>query len=308
MKKTSLAKILLNIFIFSFLLTGCCFITANKTSQNVFAKSFKKPRSHDIFQCPIRQIPDLDGKLEYRNFRTCRDDIKTPPNIKKPSLKGLKDLNISGSSQFSFKGLKEMVKKINHQSFIVVDLREECHAFVNNRPISWKGYHNWANIGYTLYTIKNEELARLHGFSGMSVTNTEEDICKKAGVMYFRIPVTDHIRPQDDDVDEFMNFTGSIEKGTWLHFHCRAGKGRTTTFMIMYDMMKNAKTTSMEAIVFRQFLLGGANIFKKRNKDSYKYELANERIRFIKNFYRYCKTSDDRFSTPWSKWVENSYQ
>ena len=34
-------------------------------------------------------------------------------------------------------------------------------------------------------------------------------------------------------VDYFIDFVENQPENTWLHFHCKAGAGRTTTFMIM---------------------------------------------------------------------------
>ena len=41
------------------------------------------------------------------------------------------------------------------------------------------------------------------------------------------------------------------------HFHCKEGIGRTTTFMIMYDIMKNYKEVSLNDIIKRQYLPSG---------------------------------------------------
>lgn len=41
-----------------------------------------------------------------------------------------------------------------------------------------------------------------------------------------------------ENIDEFIKLYKSLPKDAWLHFHCEAGKGRTTTFLAMYDMMK----------------------------------------------------------------------
>ncbi len=306
-------KALTTVFLFTFLLTtallfsGYClpYNQATGILSVAEAKSFPQPRKTDAFCCPIKQIPDLDKGLNYRNFRTVRDELKAAAGKKQPSLKGLKELNMSGSSQFNRAGLTEMVKKINHKNIVVMDLREECHGFLDGSPMSWKGYHNWANIGFGLMMVTNEELARLHGLrDDKNEVNNEEQECKKAGTGYFRIPVTDHIRPQDDDVDRFITFVNSMDKDTWLHFHCRAGKGRTTTFMCMFDMMRNAKEVSLEDITLRQLLIGGADLFKGETPDSYKYELAAERMAFLRNFYKYCKENNDGYKTSWRDWIK----
>jgi hypothetical protein len=82
------------------------------------------------------------------------------------------------------------------------------------------------------------------------------------GLEYLRLPTTDHVRPRDSEVDEFVRFALDLAPGTWLHFHCRGGDGRTTTFFVMHDIMHNAPEVSVEDILKRQHLLGGSELGK----------------------------------------------
>ncbi|MBU3197100.1 hypothetical protein KPL26_10470 [Clostridium algidicarnis] len=80
-------------------------------------------------------------------------------------------------------------------------------------------------------------------------------------------------------VDCFVSLVKSQPKNTWLHFHCKQGIGSTTTFMIMYDMIKNAHHVTADDIIKRQLLL--ANFDESHIKSFYN----NERIIFLNNFY-----------------------
>ena len=66
---------------------------------------------------------------------------------------------------------------------------------------------------------------------------------------YCRFPTTDHVRPRDTEVDAFVAFASTLPTDTWLHFHCRGGDGRTTTFLVMHDTMHNAPGVSIEDIL-----------------------------------------------------------
>lgn len=57
---------------------------------------------------------------------------------------------------------------------------------------------------------------------------------------YIRIPVQDRHGPDDDTVNAFVTFVKTLPEDVWLHFHCLAGEGRTTTFMVIYDILRNA--------------------------------------------------------------------
>jgi len=97
-------------------------------------------------------------------------------------------------------------------------------------------------------------------------------------------------------VDYFVASIKAQPENSWLHFHCKHGVGRTDTFMIMYDMMKNYKIASADDIINRQLQL--AKFDEKTIKSFYN----DERIGFLKKFYDYCKVNGDSFSVKWSEW------
>jgi hypothetical protein len=84
----------------------------------------------------------------------------------------------------------------------------------------------------------------------------ERDVVGATGASYVRISVTDHARPLDDEVDRFILAVRALPENAWAHFHCEAGRGRTTTFMVLYDILRNANRVSLEDIVRRQKILG----------------------------------------------------
>jgi hypothetical protein len=128
---------------------------------------------------------------------------------------------------------------------------------------------------------------------------TEEMLCQDLGISYMRIPVPDLKHPSNQDVDRFITFVKGLSDQDWVHFHCAAGKGRTTSFLAMYDMMHNAKKVSFEEILRRQEALGGANLMKPgMDYDPY----SSARLEFLKSFYQYCVDNMDNFATPFSSY------
>jgi hypothetical protein len=78
--------------------------------------------------------------------------------------------------------------------------------------------------------------------------------------------------------------------------------GRTTTFMAMYDMMKNSKKVSLEDIMERQELLGGVKLLKPVGG---KESESQKRSDFLRQFYQYTKENNDNFKTSWSQWLNS---
>lgn len=250
-----------------------------------------------------------------KNFRKTTDSDKIKDIDKSVNLEGLNNLNISGSAQFSEKGLDMAKESIgNKMPITVVDLREESHGFLDGNAISWTDDHNKANKGLNKAEVladENERLKKLSEQKTVDIKNktldvknveNEESLVKRHGINYVRIPVTDKEAPSSEAVDGFINFVKTLPESSWLHFHCRAGKGRTTTFMAMYDMMKNAKNVSFEDIIKRQFLLGGENLLKNTSIEN----IRGKRAKFLKSFYEYCKANNDNYNTTWSQWVKNN--
>lgn len=229
-------------------------------------------------------------------------------------------LNASASGQFSTKSLETMLKAFpKDKSILVVDLRQESHGFANGAAISWrKPPKNWANIDKTLPEIIQDEKTRLkqlesHRFSliyhfGLPFpiyvrsTQTEEELTESFYLNYLRIPVADHRRPADADVDHFILSVRGLPSNAFVAFHCAAGKGRSTIFICMYDMIRNAKKTSYEAILERQYKSGGVDYLAVKANAAWKQSDFRKKQELLKNFYQYCRESDP-LTVLWTEWL-----
>ena len=242
----------------------------------------------------------------------------------------LPGINASGSSQFSLTSLHAVKDTLAGKNVTIVDLREESHGFADGMAVSWYGHHNAANKGKfqdDIILLEKEAVKHLEMQGPVSIIKptakakennaaskknnilvthvqtamTEEDLTKNLGLSYYRLTVTDDHAPSDNKVDQFINFVRFLPPDTWLHFHCEAGHGRTTTFLAMYDMIRNAKTTGLNEIINQQYQAGGVNLFDT-SQTGWKAPLAKERAEFLKQFYEYCRSNQDGFQTPWSTW------
>lgn len=141
----------------------------------------------------------------------------------------------------------------------------------------------------------------------INALQTEEQVVRQAGAHYWRVPVTDHMRPDDKDVDQFLSLVKKLPPQTWVHFHCRGGRGRTSTFMIMYDMVRNPKL-SKKAIIDRQVYLGSLDVRRLSGSlKAYKNPNENLRNRFINLFYEYVHAPDGYGTNSWTKWSMQRY-
>ena len=206
-----------------------------------------------------------------------------------PSRKGLDVLSISGSGRFSLKELEVLTDTINQlagdRPKVIIDLRGECHGFVNGSHMSLYGLNNWSNIGRQRAQIMAAEEEIFAGIKGTTITAytissdnayepvepvevmvaaegtcTEKQAVEQAGWQYRRVTALDHAFPCDETIDQFLNVYRSLPENAWLHFHCHKGNGRTTTYMSFYDMLRNPDVP-LKDILYRQAKLGGGNLY-----------------------------------------------
>jgi Inositol hexakisphosphate len=282
-------------------------------------------------------IWDIDAKLANalpRNFRTTDDPLKPGKGEAPPVTTGLSDLRASGSGEFTPESLKLVLSR-TRGPVTIFDLRQETHIFVNDLPVSWYASRDWANVGRSQSAIEAGEAARVeslkpgseiairpghpvkHGQTGsvmpqpVTVKNviTERDVARRVGVNYVRITVTDHARPLDDEVDRFVLAVRALPQDGWAHFHCEAGLGRTTMFMVLYDMLQNANRVSLEDIVRRQKILNhGYDVLQPDEPGNWKAPYAADRAAFVRKFYEYARTNPNGRPLLWSQWLKSDAQ
>jgi len=273
----------------------------------------------------------LDSQNEAklpRNFRATGDaPRKTSPSA--PAAEGLAELHASASGQFSESELREMLARLP-KGALIVDLRQESHGFISSIAVSWYAERNRANAGKTLAEIVEDEKNRLReveenknagivllGFGEKEHEGPPESIVvpvKKVfaeselapfyGLGYKRIPAPDTLAPRDEDVDAFLEMARSLPRETWVHFHCNTGRGRTTTYLVLYDIWRNAAKASLEDIVKRQLLLGGADLASegragRRDQD------FKDREAFFRRFYEFARENQNNSQAAWTGWAKD---
>lgn len=228
-------------------------------------------------------------------------------------------LGASASSQFSGEGLKKLLTTLDKPQVIIVDLREESHGFLNGNAVSWYSFHNWINLGEDRDSVIQDEKQRINDLAKNAFkfvfkhkqypfpvlvrsVQTEEELAYSLNADYYRLPISDHVKPSDKTVDEFVEFIKHLPKESWLHFHCSAGKGRTSTMLTMLDMMQRPHEFSFDQFINRQVLFGGINLLEANPEKDWKLSYLRARAHYLEVFLRYCKEQSPSFEQPWSVW------
>ena len=282
-----------------------------------------KPLTTPLFVLDQPNVAELP-----KHFRTSSD--APPAGI---NAAGLSDLHMAGSAAPSQLQATAALKRLPG-AVIVVDLRQESHGYVNGNAVSWYGPLDDANAGKTDAEVRKTENALLATLREQHSITPNKIVTKNAagqitayepvrpitvssvlteGQMWrrdfnissYRVFLSDRQPPNVAQIDRFIAFSKGI-KGAWLWFHCRAGDGRTTTLMALWDMMHNAKRVPLADIFARQHAIGGVDLTHVGLPSQVKYTWDKRRLTILQAFYAYARANNDQFTTAFSSWLAQS--
>ena len=213
---------------------------------------------------------------------------------------------------------------LSNTPIYIIDLRQESHGFASGVPVSWYEEHNHANLGKSVPEIEQDEINRLTSILGrmtefvplgkhdeaelskltlaVETVQNERQAAESAGFKYIRFSAADMVFPEPNTVDGFIKFYLNLPKRHWLHFHCHAGHGRTTTFLVFYDILTYPEL-SLEEIVQRQYALGGTNLLAVNDGEDWYSQKNRERAAMLRQFYQYVHEQQSKnFAVSWNDW------
>ncbi len=265
-----------------------------------------------------------------RNFRFAGGAWQRDFTGEAPDRTGLDTLFASASGQPSRDGIAVLYRHLTGiapagATIYLFDLRQESHGFADGLPVSWYEEKNRANDGRSDQEIAEDETTRLAALTGLRTifqplghedeaalkprafaprtTEDERTVAEAAGFRYVRLTAADMVWPEAPVVDEFLRLTAGLPENAWLHFHCQAGRGRATTFLVMYDILKNPGLP-LEEIARRQTLLGGSDLLVDAASDDWYTQQHRHRAAMLRLFYVYA--GEQRGAAKplrWSEWL-----
>lgn len=236
------------------------------------------------------------------------------PRCLRINNEGLHNLHVYGSGIINYKNFMPDYKGDKSKVY-VINLVPRTLYYYNKNYLSWYGNSYLDKLlGYPLYShlkflvyktlkkIKNSQFKD----NDDNALQTEEELVKAMGAHYY-MPLTEKVNwPTDVSyVDDFISFCENLPDDAIVYFHCSHGKGRTTTFLVMYDIFKNHKRNiPLESIVTRHYCLGRQDLFdtRYRPKGTWTVEALEARKIFITQFHKYMTSLDGYGTQSWSQW------
>ena len=224
-----------------------------------------------------------------------KENNKLPRNFRDLNLYNLKAI---ASAQFSENELIFIKKKFFNKKITIVDLRKENHFFINGIPVSI------LNENIDLIEIQNIDLfyqnqlteIKKHSKISIKLENgdykeilikkllSEEELVKSHGFGYKRFPIKDYNFPNKDIFDDIVEFLLNLKSEDLIYVHCAGGKGRSTIFLSIYDIVINSKQTSLAEIFLRQHKIGGANLYNIKEDNEWE-ESEKKKLKILVQLY-----------------------
>jgi hypothetical protein len=290
-------------------------------------KPFKRwlvTNSSDKTRTSAPLVLDEDGD-HVRRFRS----TTALPDMGPLDTSGLAALRCSGSAQPSvaaFRDLTRRLEGVRDHDLLVLDLRQESHGFLNGMAVSWYAESNWGAAGLSdadalaleaarlgllalATTVRVSDAASVKRGAPLATDWERRDVADEARAFarpaggYVRLPVIDHARPGDATVERFLELVRGLADTTHMHVHCRGGKGRTATFLCMYDMIRNAARLPRATIFARQARLGGYDLCAPANPGSKKAPFIADRRAFLDRFHDYARDNPEGRPLGWMQWL-----
>jgi hypothetical protein len=219
-------------------------------------------------------------------------------------LTGLEELRVSGSNLIIFPDLQAKLKDVSGPIYIL-DLTNGSHRYYKDYPLTFLGI----NKNNPSLTYRLRRLLAIQSFEiPEEQTASEEEMAKKYGFNHHFLKLERRGVPTPEMIDQLLSFLKNVPKDAWIHVHCLAGKGRTTSIMVMIDILRNASRVKLEDIVKRHYLLGGVDLFDTTVWDNgtYTQEQLTKRKEFIIHFHRYVTDPQGYGSISWQQWCHNN--
>ncbi len=212
------------------------------------------------------------------------DNMETPTRPR--SVRFMPHLRMIGSGQINRKGLDHLRELVPKDSRItIIDLRQENHAIDElDRPICWKNDRNDQNLGKSSVQIMMDDVALTASLNGVV---TEEHLCASEGIDYLRIPCQDHVKFSEAALSQLMPALHRHVRDpkSYLFIHCRAGKGRTSTALVIAEALMIggglAPKRSAKDLMKAQGALGGKDLTQTEHVSTWRRTEGEKRKKWL---------------------------
>lgn len=255
------------------------------------------------------------------NFGSTQDPVPfkrlKDKRCKAINREGLDRLNAFGSGFINYRDLKPLLIQ-NSNKLHMVNLLHDQLYYYNDRCLRWYGLgytdKTFGNVMFTHKPFKFAYKSIIRFIFGTPPVNdpsrfkTEEQIIRELGGNY-SIPLKNNPDwlTHQEFVEDLIKFFETLPEGATVYFHCSHGRGRTTTFLVLYDIFKNGKKVSLQDIANRHYCLGREDVLDTEllATGTWTQEGLIARKKFVEHFYAYMNDPKGYHHQSWIQWNQS---
>lgn len=231
------------------------------------------------------------------------------------NTEGLNTLNAYGSAYIFYPELEKQFKDNEKKIYVISLLKDEIYYY-KGHCLRWYGMgYMKHDLGKDLFpnkVLKKTLINFIYGsppIHDLSLLQTERQIVQSLGGDYY-IPFKNNINwlGNQNFVDEMVTFFESLPQNAHLYIHCAFGRGRTTTFLVLYDIFRNGKTVPLKDIANRHYCLGRENVLNTTlwAKGTWTQEGLDARKELVERFYAYITDPLGYGHQSWTQWMASN--
>ncbi len=230
------------------------------------------------------------------------------------NVEGLADLNAYGSGVIYYKDFRDHFKNTPKKIYVINLLSDDIYYY-RDHCLRWYGlgfmYRDLGEILFTTSPLKMAYKALIRVMFGsppvhdVTKLKTERQIIEDLGGQYF-VPLKDQKGWLNNQnfIDGLLRFFELIPDKGLLYIHCIHGKGRTTTFLVLYDIFRNGKKVPLKEITNRHYCLGRENVVDTQlwANGTWTQKALNARKDLVERFYDYMTDPQGYGHQSWTQW------
>lgn len=266
-----------------------------------------------------------DKTVHYGHTSTIPQKRQNQARCQKLNIHTSHPLNIHASGLINFNDFKSQIPSSNYPRLYVVNLLDDDIYYYKNRCLRWYGLgYKKTDLGMPLFRHKKSKYyykailrllyhppQREEIIQNPSLVETEREIVEGMGATYaMPLEGKSNWLETQEYIPELIRFFESLPNDALLYVHCAHGKGRTTTFLVLYDIFKYKGQLTLQQIADRHYCLGREDILDTTvwENGSWTQEALLARKDLLERFYLYMTSGEKGYPRlSWEEWNSQSH-
>lgn len=263
-----------------------------------------------------------DRTVHYGHTGTFPVKRRYHERCQKLEIQTANPLNIHASGFINFNEFKSRISPQDYKKVYVINLLDDDIYYYKNRCLRWYGLgYKKEDLGEPLFHHKKLKYCYKSFLrfiyqappkekisTDPSLVQTEREIVETLNISY-AMPLKGRANwlEKQDYISDIIRFFESLPKEAILCVHCAHGKGRTTTFLALYDIFKYRDKLTLQQVADRHYCLNREDILDTTvwENGSWTQEALLARKELLTRFHLYMTSGEAGYPhLSWEEWSQ----